>query len=80
LETKLKEVGVEALLDDRGERPGVMFADLELIGIPYRLTVGDRGINDGQLEWTDRLSGETSSIACDGIVDAIISKLQKKTN
>lgn len=80
LETKLKEAGVEALLDDRGERPGVMFADLELIGIPYRLTVGDRGINDGQLEWTDRLSGETSSIACDGIVDAIISKLQKKTN
>jgi prolyl-tRNA synthetase len=57
-----------------------MFADLELIGIPYRLTVGDRGINDGQLEWTDRLTGETSSIACDGIVDAIIGELHKKTN
>lgn len=80
LETKLKEAGVEVLLDDRGERPGVMFADLELIGIPYRLTVGDRGINDGQLEWTDRLTSETSSIACDGIVDAIIGELHKKTN
>ena len=80
LETKLKEAGIEVLLDDRGERPGVMFADLELIGIPYRLTVGDRGINDGQLEWTDRLTGETSSIDCDGIVDAIIGELHKKTN
>jgi prolyl-tRNA synthetase len=80
LEIKLTEAGVDVLLDDRGERPGVMFADLELIGIPYRLTVGDRGINDGQLEWTDRLTGETSSIASNGIVDTIIDKLNKKTN
>jgi hypothetical protein len=44
------------------------------------LTVGDRGINDGQLEWTDRLTGETSSIASNGIVDTIIDKLNKKIN
>ena len=80
LEIKLTEAGVDVLLDDRGERPGVMFADLELIGIPYRLTVGDRGINNGQLEWTDRLTGETSSIASDGIVDTIMDKLNKNTN
>jgi prolyl-tRNA synthetase len=80
LEIKLTEAGVDVLLDDRGERPGVMFADLELIGIPYRLTVGDRGINDGQLEWTNRLTGETSSIVSDGIVDTIIDKLNNKTN
>jgi prolyl-tRNA synthetase len=42
--------GIEVLLDDRGERPGVMFADLELIGIPLRVTIGDRGLKDGKVE------------------------------
>ena len=42
--------GIEVLLDDRGERPGVMFADLELLGIPPRVTVGDRGLKDGKVE------------------------------
>ena len=80
LETNLMKAGVEVLLDDRGERPGVMFADLELIGIPCRLTVGERGINDGKLEWTDRLTGETSSIDSDRILEEIIAKVRDKTN
>ena len=80
LEQKLMQTGVEVLLDDRGERPGVMFADLELIGIPYRLTVGERGINDGKLEWTDRLTGESSSIASDRALDEIIDKLREQTH
>ena len=46
--------GIEVLLDDRGERPGVMFADLELIGIPHRITVGDRGLKEGLLEYQAR--------------------------
>ena len=46
--------GVEVLLDDRGERPGVMFADLELIGIPHRITIGDRGLKDGKVEYQGR--------------------------
>ncbi|CAG0973074.1 prolyl-tRNA synthetase [Burkholderiales bacterium] len=46
--------GIEVLLDDRGERPGVMFADLELIGIPHRVTVGDRGLKDGKVEYQGR--------------------------
>jgi prolyl-tRNA synthetase len=45
---------VEVLLDDRGERPGVMFADLELIGIPHRITIGDRGLKEGQVEYQSR--------------------------
>ena len=46
--------GIEVLLDDRGERPGVMFADLELLGIPLRVTVGDRGLKDGKVELQGR--------------------------
>ena len=46
--------GVDVILDDRGERPGVMFADWELIGVPLRLTVGDRGSKEGMVELTVR--------------------------
>ena len=49
--TSSTAAGVEVLLDDRGERPGVMFADLELIGIPHRITIGDRGLKDGKVEY-----------------------------
>ena len=79
LEGELLKQGVEVLLDDRGERPVVMFADLELIGIPYRLTVGDRGIKNGELEWTNRQTGETSSIASITALDEIIHRLNQTT-
>ena len=49
--TSSTAAGIEVLLDDRGERPGVMFADLELIGIPHRVTIGDRGLKDGNVEY-----------------------------
>ena len=55
--------GIEVLLDDRGERPGVMFADLELLGIPLRVTVGDRGLKDGKVELQGRR--ETAPTAVD---------------
>ena len=54
LHDELAGAGVEVLLDDRGERPGVMFADLELIGIPHRLTIGDRGLKEGVVEYQGR--------------------------
>ena len=79
LEGALLKQGVEVLLDDRGERPGVMLADLELIGIPYRLTVGERGINNGELEWTNRQTGETSPIASNTALDEIIHRLNQTT-
>ena len=54
LHDDLEAAGVEVLLDDRGERPGVMFADLELIGIPHRITIGDRGLKEGKVEFQSR--------------------------
>lgn len=54
LHDELAAAGVETLLDDRDERPGIMFADMELIGIPHRLVVGDRGLKDGNVEYQGR--------------------------
>ncbi|HET7033612.1 MAG TPA: proline--tRNA ligase [Casimicrobiaceae bacterium] len=54
LHDELEAAGVEVLLDDRGERPGVMFADIELIGIPHRVTIGDRGLKEGKVEYQAR--------------------------
>ena len=47
LYAELQQAGIEVLLDDRDERPGVMFADMELIGIPHRIVVGERGLKEG---------------------------------
>lgn len=60
---QLVAAGVEVLYDDRDERPGAKFADSELMGIPYRLTVSDRGIDAGAFELTVRATGVTESIA-----------------
>jgi hypothetical protein len=54
LHDELVAAGIDVLLDDRGERPGVMFADLELIGIPHRITIGDRGLKEGKVEYQSR--------------------------
>jgi prolyl-tRNA synthetase len=54
LHDELEAAGVDVLLDDRGERPGAMFADWELIGVPHRITVGDRGLRDGVVEYQHR--------------------------
>lgn len=59
---ELVEAGVEAILDDREERPGVKFADAELVGIPYRLTVGPKGLERGVAELTVRRGLETSEV------------------
>jgi prolyl-tRNA synthetase len=57
--------GVEVLLDDRKERPGVKFADAELIGIPLRVTIGPRGLDNGVVELVERISGDKSEVATD---------------
>ncbi len=54
LHADLQAAGLEVLLDDRDERPGVMFADLELIGIPHRVTIGERGLKEGAVEYQER--------------------------
>lgn len=64
--------GVEVLFDDRDARPGEKFADAELMGLPYRLTVSDRGIEAGTLELTTRGSGETATLTRDELFATII--------
>jgi len=59
---ELQSGGIEVLLDDRDERPGVMFADLELIGIPHRITVGERGLKDGKVEYQARTDASARAI------------------
>lgn len=58
----LTELGYAVLLDDRNERPGVKFADIDLMGIPHRLVVGDRGLAEGVLEYKSRRETETRNI------------------
>ena len=65
-----KEHKFDVILDDRNERPGVKFKDMELIGVPYRITVG-RGIKEGKLEWTDRYTGEKTEIAIEDVYSEI---------
>ena len=62
LHDELEAAGVEVLLDDRGERPGVMFADLELIGIPHRITIGDRSLKEGKVEYQGRRDGAATLV------------------
>ncbi len=66
--------GIEVLLDDRDERPGVKFADMELMGIPHRFTIGDRSLKEGAIEYKARAGGDSQNIALDEI-DSFIETL-----
>ena len=65
----LTAAGLDVLLDDRDTRPGVKFADLELMGVPHRLVIGDRGLDNGELEYKGRRDSEATMIPADKIVD-----------
>jgi len=75
LYAQLIEAGIDVLLDDRGERPGGMFADAELIGIPHRVTIGERGIKAGQFEYTPRATLETSTIDSAGAYAFLLERI-----
>jgi len=75
LYAELAGAGIDALYDDREARPGVKFADAELLGIPYCIVVGDRGLAAGKLECRIRRSGNTEEIAIDGIVAELTARL-----
>ena len=75
---ELTEAGVEVLLDDRDERPGVMFADAELIGIPHRLTIGDRGLQEGVLEYQNRRDAAAQKIPVTNAIDFLLEKLKQR--
>jgi prolyl-tRNA synthetase len=71
----LLAAGVDVVLDDRGLRPGQMFADWELIGVPHRIVVGERGLKDGQLEYQGRRDAEATALPLDGALAFMREKL-----
>ncbi|MGL4939705.1 proline--tRNA ligase [Shewanella sp.] len=71
----LSAAGIDVLLDDRKERPGVMFADMELIGIPHTIVIGDRNIDAGVFEYKNRRTGEKQDIPFAEIVDFIKTQM-----
>ena len=75
LYAKLIEKGVDVLLDDRGERPGIMFADMELIGIPHRIIVGDKSLDNNVYEYKSRSGSESEEVPVEQITDFIVNKL-----
>jgi len=77
LYAELAGAGVEVLLDDRGERPGVMFADLELIGIPHRVTIGDRGLKEGKAEYQGRRDKAATAVPLTDVAAFVRGKLAR---
>jgi prolyl-tRNA synthetase len=75
LHAELLAAGIDAILDDRDERPGSMFADWELIGIPHRVVVGDRGLKEGKLEYKGRSDNEATMVAANGMAAFLQQKL-----
>ncbi|MBT2325294.1 proline--tRNA ligase [Variovorax paradoxus] len=75
LYAQLLAAGVDVLLDDRGERPGAMFADWELIGVPHRVVISDRGLKEGQLEYQHRRDTAASKVPVAEVVEFIKGKL-----
>ena len=72
---QLKAIGVDVMLDDRGERPGAMFADWELIGVPHRVVLSDRGLKEGQVEYQGRRDAEASKLAVGDVLGHLKAKL-----
>lgn len=72
----LLAAGIDVVIDDRGLRPGVAFADMELLGIPHRLVIGERGLDNGVIEYKHRATGDGDDIALDHILDGLRAKME----
>jgi prolyl-tRNA synthetase len=75
LYAELTAAGIDVLFDDRKERPGVMFSDIELIGIPHTVVIGDRSMDEGNFEYKNRRSGEKTPVAMADIIEHIKAQL-----
>ncbi|MDD2690849.1 MULTISPECIES: proline--tRNA ligase [Simplicispira] len=75
LYAQLLAEGIDVILDDRGERPGAMFADWELIGVPHRITIGDRGLKEGQVEYQHRRDSAATKVATADILAHLKGRL-----
>lgn len=71
----LKAAGVDVILDDRDERPGVMFADWELIGVPHRVTIGDRALKNGEVEYVHRRGMQSQAVPMDDAFSFVMGQL-----
>lgn len=76
LYAELSAAGIDVILDDRGERPGVMFADWELIGVPHRLVIGDRGLKEGKIEYQGRRDTEATLLPADTAAATVVEKVR----
>ena len=75
LYAELLAAGVDVILDDRGERPGIMFAEWELIGVPHRVTIGDKGLKDGMVEYQHRRDSEASKVPSNDVLQHVMAKV-----
>ncbi|CAM5792550.1 proline--tRNA ligase [Rhizobacter fulvus] len=75
LHDELEAAGIDVMLDDRGERPGAMFADWELIGVPHRVVLSDRGLKDGKAEYQGRRDAQATAIAIADLLPSLKAKL-----
>ncbi|WP_147195445.1 proline--tRNA ligase [Pantoea sp. CCBC3-3-1] len=73
---QLRAKGIEVILDDRKERPGVMFADMELIGVPHTIVIGDRNLDSEEIEYKSRRAGEKRMIKTGEILDFLVSEIK----
>jgi prolyl-tRNA synthetase len=76
LHDELAALGIDVMLDDRGERPGAMFADWELIGVPHRVVVSDRGLKEGRLEYQGRRDAQATPVTLAEVVGFLKDKLK----
>jgi prolyl-tRNA synthetase len=70
-----KKNGIDVLLDDRGERPGVMFAESDLMGIPHRIVVGERGLSEGKVEYKARTATEAQNLLLNEVINFIQARI-----
>lgn len=73
---ELLAAGIEVLLDDRDVRPGVKFADMELLGIPHRVVVGERGLAEGALEYRGRRAADSEALPLAGAAQALAERVR----
>jgi prolyl-tRNA synthetase len=77
LYAELQAAGIDVIVDDRGLRPGAMFADWELVGVPHRVVIGERGLKEGNLEYQGRRDPEASAVPAADMVGFVQGKLGK---
>ncbi|WP_241646794.1 proline--tRNA ligase [Rosenbergiella metrosideri] len=74
---QLRSAGLDVILDDRKERPGVMFADMELIGVPHAIVIGDRNLDNNEIEYKNRRTGEKEMLSPEAIVERLLSQINR---